>query len=174
MVSDATVDLAVGVAVNLALSLIWLIWVPLRGAPHRDWGIVVGTYFAIFVLADVTTTNVLGADAVRVALLRDVRLRRILLVKILTLLVIVGLPTLIATAVVTLASEADYSLVVTLPGVAFPILSWLGVGNLVSVALPVAAIPLKERWRRRRQLWPTATGRCISGCRTPCCSPSDR
>ena len=146
-----------GVAANLALSLIWLIWVPLRGAPHRDWAIVVGTYFAIFILADVTTTNVLGADAVRVrlALLRDVALRRILLVKNLTLVVIVGLPTLIATAAVTLASEADYRLVVTLPGVAFPILTWLGVGNLVSVVLPVAAVPLRERWRRRRQLWPT-------------------
>ena len=144
-------------AANLVLSLVWLIWVPLRGAPHRDWAIVVGTYFAIFILADVTTTNVLGADAVRVrlALLRDVALRRILLVKNLTLVVIVGLPTLIATAAVTLASEADYRLVVTLPGVAFPILTWLGVGNLVSVVLPVAAVPLRERWRRRRQLWPT-------------------
>ena len=147
-----------GVAANLALSLLWLIWVPLRGGPHHDWAIVIGTYFATFILADVTTTNVLGADAVRVrlALLRGVHLRRILLIKNATLLVIVGLPTLITTAVVTLGSEADYRLVVTLPGVAFPIMTWLGVGNLVSVTFAVAVAPIKERWRRRRQLWPTA------------------
>ena len=118
---------------------------------------VIGTYFAVFILADVTTTNVLGADAVRVrlGLLRDVPLRRLLLIKNLTLLVIVALPTLLATAIVTLTSQPDYRLVVTLPGVAFPILTWLGVGNVVSVALPVAVISLRERWRRRRQRWPT-------------------
>ncbi len=53
---------------------------------------LVGTYFAVFVLADVTTTNVLGADASRVhrALEAGRPLRRILFVKNLTLLVIVG------------------------------------------------------------------------------------
>ena len=62
---------------------------------------------------------------------------RSLLIKNLTLLVVVGLPTMIATAVITVTSEADYRLAITLPGVLFPILTWLGVGNLVSVALPV-------------------------------------
>ena len=36
-----------GVAVNLVLSLLWLIVAPLSGQPHRDWAILVGSYFAV-------------------------------------------------------------------------------------------------------------------------------
>ena len=142
-----------GVGANLVLSLVWLIAAPITGQPHRDWAIMVGTYFAVFILADVTTTNVLGADArrVRLSLMRQISLRRILLVKNITLFLIVGLPTLLATALITVASEADYRLLVTLPGVAFPILTWLGVGNVVSVAFPVAAASLRQRWEQRHQ-----------------------
>jgi hypothetical protein len=142
-----------GVAFNLVLSLVWLVAAPLTGRPHHDWAIIVGTYFAVFILADVTTTNVLGADAprVRLSLSKETPLRRILLVKNITLLTVVGLPTLIATAVITLLSEPDYRLALTLPGVAFPILTWLGVGNLISVLLPVAPARLRQRWARRRE-----------------------
>lgn len=147
----------IGVWLNLALSLLWLVWVPLRGGRHGDWVILVGTYFAVFVLADVTTTNVLGLDArrVRVSLVRGVRVRRLLVTKNLALLIIVGLPTLLLTAVLTTRSEAPHRLVVTLPGVALPIFAWLGVGNVVSVLLPVANAALIQRWRQRRQLRPT-------------------
>ena len=147
-----------GVAVNLVLSLLWLVVAPLSGQPHRDWAILVGSYFAVFILADVTTTNVLGADAprVRLGLQHGVWLGRILLAKNLALLIIVGLPTLVATALITVNSEADYRLVLTLPGVAFPILTWLGVGNLVSVLLPVAVLPLRKRWQQRHDVRRTA------------------
>lgn len=148
----------VGVGVNLVLSLLYLICQPLTGQPHRDWAILVGSYFAVFILADVTTTNVLGADAVRVrtSLQRGISLGRILLIKNLALLIIVGLPTLLVTALITVNSEADYRLALTLPGVAFPILTWLGVGNVISVLLPVVGAPLRYRWRARRELRPTA------------------
>jgi len=147
-----------GVGLNLALSLLWLIWVPLRGHSHGDWVILVGTYFAVFVLADVTTTNVLGLDAtrVRISMARGVPVRRILVTKNLALLVIVGLPTLLLTAVLTARSETAHRLVLTLPGVALPILAWLGVGNVVSVLLPVASMPLLQRWRKRRRIGFTA------------------
>jgi hypothetical protein len=143
-----------GVALNLVLSLLWLLWVPLRGQSHGDWVILVGTYFAVFIMADVTTTNVLGLDAVRVriSLERGVALGRILVTKNLALLLIVGLPTLIFTAVLTARSETANRLVLTLPGVALPMLAWLGVGNLVSVLLPVASKPARQRWRERRNL----------------------
>jgi len=152
----------VGVGVNLVLSGAWWLVLPLTGRQRSDWVIVVGTYFATFILADVTTTNVLGLDAlrVRVSLVRGVALRRILAVKNLALLVIVGLPTLLVAAVLTVTSEDPYRLVLTLPGVAFPILTWLGVGNIVSVLLPVAVTPLRERWERRREL--VATSRWLS------------
>ncbi len=140
-----------GAAANLVLSIIWLIGYPLTGGAHHDWAILVGTYFSTFILADITTTNVLGLDSlrVRVSLYRQVPLHRILLVKNLALLVIIGLPTLIATTVLTLDSEGTYRLAVTIPGVLFPIMTWLGVGNLVSVILPVATVPMAERWARR-------------------------
>lgn len=142
-----------GLAANLALSLLWLLAEPLVDRPQRDWAIIVGSYFAVFILADVTTTNLLGADSLRVrlSLLRNVPLGRILVVKNLALLLIVALPTLLATALITVNSEPNYRLALTLPGVAFPILTWLGVGNLVSVLLPVAAATLRDRWRHRRR-----------------------
>jgi hypothetical protein len=147
-----------GVAFNLVLSLLWLVVSPLTAMGHRDWAIIVGSYFAVWILADVTTTNVLGADAlrVRIGLLRGVRLRRVLLVKNLALLIIVGLPTLIATALITVHTEADYKMELTLPGVLFPILTWIGVGNLASVLWPVATVGWRERWQQRRLLRPTA------------------
>lgn len=142
----------VGIAVNLVLSLAYLVVVPLRDGSHRDWAILVGTYFAVFILADVTSTNVLGVDAerTRLRLLRGVPLARILLVKNLALLVIVGLPTLVATAWITVHDEPDDRLALTLPGVLYPTLLWLGVGNLVSVLLPYRPLPLRTRWRERR------------------------
>lgn len=144
----------VGIGVNLLLSLAYLVVVPLRGGTHRDWAVLVGTYFAVFVLADVTTTNVLGVDTerTRLRLLRGVPLTRILLAKNLALLVIVGLPTLVATAAITIHVEPDYRLTLTLPGVLYPMLVWLGVGNLVSVLLPYWPVPLVTRWRERH-LW---------------------
>jgi hypothetical protein len=142
----------VGIAVNLLLSVAYLIVVPLRDGTHRDWAVLVGTYFAVFVLADVTTTNVLGVDTerTRLRLLRGLSLSRILLVKNLALLVIVGLPTLLATAAITIHDEANYRLELTLPGVLYPVLTWLGVGNLVSVLLPYWPVPLVTRWHERR------------------------
>ena len=150
-----------GIAVNLMLSLAYLLVEPIREGTHRDWAVLVGTYFAVFILADVTTTNVLGVDAdrTRLRLLRGVALTRILLVKNIALLVIVGMPTLVATAWITIVDEPDYRLALTLPGVLYPTLLWLGVGNLVSVVLPYRPLPLRVRWHQRR-LW-RQTGRWL-------------
>jgi hypothetical protein len=137
----------------LILALVWLLIQPLH--PHRhheDWVILVGIYFSSFILADVTTTNLLGVDHIRVreALREGVPFWRVLLVKNLALIVIVGLPTLAAAMITTLWLETPARLAVTIPNVAVPIVSWLGVGNLVSVLLPVAEEPLIKRWEQRR------------------------
>jgi hypothetical protein len=50
----------------------------------------------------------------------------------------------------TLWLERPSRLGVTIPNVAVPIVSWLGVGNVISVLLPVTAAPLIRRWRQRR------------------------
>lgn len=151
-----------GVAANVVLALLWLAVEPLTsgGRHHQDWVILVGTYFSSFVLADTTTTNVLGADHDRVQRSLDAATApwRILLQKNLALLILVGLPTLAAAAVLTVWLETPARLGVTIPNVAVPIVSWLGVGNAVSVLLPVAEVPLVQRWgqrrdRRRIALW---------------------
>ncbi|BBY26406.1 hypothetical protein [Mycolicibacterium sediminis] len=142
----------VGVLANLALAVVWLTVQPLTAhGRHQDWVILVGTYFASFVLADVTTTNLLGADHRRVgeALSNGVPLWRVLIVKNLALVVLVGAPTLAAAMALTLWFESPARLAVTIPNVAVPVVSWIGLGNVVSILLPVSAQPVLRRWRRR-------------------------
>jgi hypothetical protein len=140
-----------GVAANLVVALLWLLVQPLHLPRHHDWVILIGTYFSSFILADVTTTNLLGADHIRVrnALRNGTPFWRVLLVKNLALIVIVGLPTLAAAAAMTLWLEPPARLVMTIPNVAVPIVSWLGVGNLVSVLFPVGGERLMHRWAQR-------------------------
>lgn len=141
-----------GVATNTLLAALWLLVQPLaRHGVHNDLIVVVDTYFASFILADITTTNMLGSDHYRVqaAMAAGTPLWRILLVKNIALFGVVGVPTLIAAVVFTLWFDAPSRLVRTIPNVLVPVVSWLGIGNLVSVLLPVAATPLIRRWRRR-------------------------
>ncbi|GFG64915.1 hypothetical protein MKUB_24050 [Mycobacterium kubicae] len=152
-----------GVVANLCLAVAWLAVQPLASHGHQtrhyhhhhlDWVVLVSTYFSSFVLADVTTTNVLGGDHYRVVkgLAAGTPLWRVLLIKNMALLVLVGMPTLVVAMALTLQLESPQRLAVTIPNVAVPILSWLGVGNLVSVLHPVAAEPLIRRWRQRHDL----------------------
>jgi hypothetical protein len=148
-----------GALVNLVIASAWLLVQPLNPGPlHYDWVVLTSTYFSSFILADVTTTNLLGADHYRVrqGLADGVPLWRILLIKDLALLVIVGLPTLAMSMVFTLALETPARVGITIPTVAVPIVSWLGVGNLVSTLHPVCAEPLIRRWRQRRNYRRTA------------------
>lgn len=141
-----------GVLANVVFAATWLLVQPLTtGRHHSDWVILIGTYFSSWVLADVTTTNLLGADHYRVrqALSDGVPFWRIMLIKNLALLAIVGLPTLASAMVLTLWLESPGRLGVTIPTVAVPIVSWLGVGNLISVLHPVSVEPLIRRWRQR-------------------------
>lgn len=140
-----------GVVANLIFAVGWLVVQPLTAGRHQDWVILVGTYFSSWILADVTTTNLLGADHYRVqqAVSDGVPFWRVLLIKNVALLVIVGLPTLLAAMVLTLWMESPQRLAVTIPTVAVPIVSWLGVGNLFSVLHPISVEPLLRRWRQR-------------------------
>jgi len=158
-----------GVMTNLVLAAAWLLVQPLsvvhsnhitRHFHHNqlDWVVLVSTYFSSFVLADVTTTNLLGGDHYRVTegLSAGVPLWRVLVIKNLALVVIVGLPTLAVAAALTMWKEGVPQMAMTIPNVAVPLVSWLGVGNVISVLHPVGAEPLLRRWRQRRNLRRTA------------------
>lgn len=144
-----------GLVADLVLAAVWLSVDPGDlgdvGAGGHDRTVVAVVWVVGFLLADVTSTNVLGLDAQRVAaaLERGVSLRRLLVRKNLVLLLCVGVPALAVTALVTLGHEPVRALALTLPPVAFPLLAWLGLGNLVSVVLPEPVVPLRERWARR-------------------------
>ncbi|CDO88627.1 hypothetical protein AWC29_07455 [Mycobacterium triplex] len=140
-----------GVVANLIFAVGWLAVQPLTLGRHQDWVVLVGTYFSSWILADVTTTNLLGADHYRVlaAVSAGVPFWRVLVIKNLALLVIVGLPTLVTAVVLTLWLETPARLAITIPTVAVPIVSWLGVGNFFSVLHPVGVAPLTRRWRQR-------------------------
>ncbi|MFE3256763.1 hypothetical protein [Nocardia sp. NPDC059229] len=142
-----------GVGANVVLSGLFLLISPLTLHKH-GWVVLVGVYFATFVLADVTTTNVLGVDAdrTRLSLAAGVPVQRILVVKNFALLTIVGLPTLLATAVLTAKTSAHpmQRAGVSVADVALPILAWLGVGNSVSALLAVPPRALGQRWAARR------------------------
>ena len=134
-----------GAVANLLLAVGWLAVQPLTPhGRHQDWVVLVGTYFSSFVLADVTTTNLLGADHYRVmkTLADGVPLWRVLFVKNMALIVLVGLPTLAAATALTLWLESPARLAVTIPNVA--------------VLLPVSAEPLIRRWRQRHDFRRTA------------------
>jgi hypothetical protein len=143
-----------GVAVNLILALGWLFVQPVQRDGQPDWVVLVATYFSSFILADVTTTNMLGVDCIRVekSLSDGTQVWRLLLVKNLALMVIVGLPTMVFAIVLTLWMETPGRLLMTVPDVAVPLLCWLGVGNVISVLFAVGYEPLIRRWRQRRQI----------------------
>ena len=137
-----------GVVANLVLAACWLLVQPLTPhGRHHDWVILIGTYFSSFVLADVTTTNLLGVDHVRVlsSLADGMPLWRLLLIKNIALIVLVGVPTLGAAMVLTLSMENPARLSVTipdLPALASLVLTRPGVTSLpvpsrVSSAAPV-------------------------------------
>jgi hypothetical protein len=141
-----------GVVANVVFAAGWLLVQPLTPhGRHPDWVLLVGAYFSSWVLADVTTTNFLGADHYRVrqALSDGTPFWRMLLVKNVALLAIVGLPTLIAAVTVTLWLGRPAHLSFMVPTVLVPIVSWLGIGNLISVLHPVSVEPLVRRWRHR-------------------------
>ncbi|WP_406815733.1 hypothetical protein [Mycobacterium sp. M23085] len=143
-----------GVVANVVFAAGWLLVQPLTLGRHHDWVILVGSYFSSWVLADVTTTNFLGADHYRIlrGLSDGVPFWRILLIKNLALLAIVGLPTLAAAVALTLWLETPGRLGITIPTVTVPVVSWLGVGNFISVLHPVSVEPLLRRWRQRGDL----------------------
>lgn len=163
-----------GAIANLLLAIVWLLVQQLMAAhghhqprpPTRhfhhhqlDWVVLVSTYFSSFILADVTTTNLLGGDHLRVAkgLADGVPMWRVLLLKNLALIVIVGMPNLVAAMVLTVWKEGIPQMAMTIPNVAVPILSWLGVGNVISVLHAVPAEPLLQRWHERYDLRRTAS-----------------
>jgi hypothetical protein len=150
-------DWLAGVVANLLLAVAYLGVVPLTDN-RRHWVVLLGTYFGTFILADVTTTNLLGPDAARVRsrLAGGDSISRVLVVKNISLMIIVVVPTLLFTTVLGLTSERSIQLLTVLPLVAYPMLVWVAIGNVVSVLIPVEVVRIRLRWRDRGNVPRTA------------------
>lgn len=151
-----------GISVNVVLAVCYL-------AYHRsatnfpDRGLVyIGAAIAAWCLADTLTTNQIGPEGQRASAALDggVGIGRILLLKNLSLLVVLLMITLpisiAATAWAGQWSQLQDGVLVDL----HVVLTWIALGNVVSVLLPYRPIPLKQRWRLRRSWsrWLVAIG----------------
>ena len=141
-----------GIAVNLALALGYLAFTryhPDQAGPLRLGN--VGVAVVVWVLADVITTNQLGADADRVLgqLSRGHRVAGVLVLRNLTLAVVLVPLAIAATLLSTLLVDDPPPLLHALTADVGAVFLWLGVGSVVSVLLPYRPIPLRRRWRAR-------------------------
>ena len=141
-----------GIGINLVLAASYLAYYrSTANFPERGL-IYIGAAIAAWILADTLTTNQFGpeGDRVATALEGGVGIGRILLLKNLSLavvLLIITLPiSVAATAWVGHWGQLLDAVLVDL----HVVLTWMALGNIVSVLLPYRPIALKKRWRLRR------------------------
>lgn len=136
-----------GVMFNAVLAAAYLVIWPLTGNDHSDVVLLFTTYFATFIMADVTTTNIFGHDLAHTArALRGGRsLESLLLMKNTVQLLLIIIPFTLVTAGLSWYHRGPTDLVLAIPGILYPMLLWLGIGNLISIIYP--AIPAPMKWR---------------------------
>lgn len=141
------------VAVNLALAVFYLLFQRPNLGHHYDTVMLYCVYFSTFILADVTTTNIFGLDVPRTtaALKEGQSFLQILLRKNAVQCVVIVLPMLVITAAWTEYLYHDSKMLRTVPGVLYPMVLFIAVGNLISVLFPVAQAPLLWHVRTWRQ-----------------------
>lgn len=140
------------VIVNLALSLFYLIFRQPDLGGHYDTVVLYCVYFATFMLADVTTTNIFGLDIPRTtqALRNNQSFLHILLRKNAVQFTVIVLPVLTLTAGWTEYLYHESQMVRTIPGVLYPMLLFMAIGNVISVVFPVLQAPIRwhvQSWR---------------------------
>lgn len=143
------------VLINLALAAFYLIFKQPTISGHYDTVLLYCVYFSTFILADVTTTNIFGVDLVRTttALDNHQSFLRILLRKNAVQFTIIFVPVLLVTAAWTEYLYQDSELLRTIPGVLYPMLLFVAIGNLISVLFPVVQAPLSwhiRHWKKWR------------------------
>lgn len=136
-----------GVLFNLVLAAAYLVVWPLAFDDHYDVVLLFTAYFATFIMADVTTTNIFGHDIVRTlaALRRGRSFASLILMKNLVQTIVVVMPMVLLTIGVTWYVDGAEELFLAIPGILYPMLLWLGIGNLISVLYPVLPAPIN--WR---------------------------
>lgn len=143
------------VAINLALAAFYLLFKQPDLGGHYNSLMLYCVYFSTFILADVTTTNIFGLDVPRTteALNEGQSFVRILLRKNAVQCVVIVLPMLVITAAWTEYLYHDSEMMRTIPGVLYPMVLFMALGNLISVLYPVAQAPFSwhvRSWKKWR------------------------
>lgn len=143
------------VLINLVLAAVYLFFQQPNLGAQYDTVMLYCIYFGTFILADVTTTNIFGLDIVRTtdSLNDGQSFLRILLRKNAVQFLVIVVPILLVTAAWTEYLYHDSELLRTLPGVLYPMVVFIAIGNLISVIFPVLQAPLSwhvKHWRKWR------------------------
>lgn len=138
-----------GVLINLVLAGFYRLFWTLEANPKYDTVLLYTVYFATFIMADITTTNVFGADFSRtIQKINDGEsFSAILLRKNVVQFLVIILPVLLVTYGWTEYLYMDAQLLRTIPGILYPMLLFLGIGNLISVLFVVPAVSLTWHWK---------------------------
>lgn len=146
------------VLMNLVLAAFYLIFGQPNLGGHYDTVLLYCVYFATFILADVTTTNIFGLDVARTTqFLSTESFARILFRKNAVQFAVIVVPILIVTAAWTEYLYHESEMMRTIPGVLYPMLLFMAIGNLISVLFPVAQAPLAwhiKHWKKWRYQFP--------------------
>lgn len=142
------------VVLNLVLAAVYMLFQQPNLGGHYDTVLLYCVYFATFILADVTTTNIFGLDVARTTeALSTESFARILMRKNAVQGVVIVVPIVLVTAVWTEYLYHESEMMRTIPGVLYPMLLFMAIGNLISVLFPVAQAPLGwhlRQWRHWR------------------------
>jgi hypothetical protein len=145
----------IGMGFNTALAAAYFSYQRSTASLPERGLIYVGAAVTAWVLADTVTTNQLGSDGERVAaaLGGGISIGRIILVKnasrAVVLLVIAFFISVVATSLTGRWPQLPDALLVAL----HVVLTWMALGNIVSVLLPYRPIEWRKRWRARTT-WP--------------------
>lgn len=142
-----------GVGLNVLLAAIYLLVRPLAADDHYDVVTLFTVYFANFIMADVTTTNIFGHDFLRAQAASSNRSQfaQLLRNKNIVQAVVIMMPMTVITVVITWVVNGPAEVMLAIPAVLYPMLLWLGVGNILSVLYPVPAVGVKRRCAHYRQ-----------------------
>lgn len=142
-----------GVGINLVLAFLYLLIWPLSQNAKYDTVLLFCVYFGTFIMADITTTNIFGPDLKRTyaKLAAGESFARILLRKNAVQALVVMLPMVLITWAWTEYLYMDAEMLRTIPGVLYPMLLFLGIGNVISVLFVVPSAGLGWRLKNWRQ-----------------------
>lgn len=151
--------IVIGLVLNLVLAVAWLAVDPLEYTDRSEVGVVV-VYFVTFVLADSVTTNMLSDQVARRSADSGDRAAStgfweglaILVARNLTLLLVLGGPVFVVTAVLVPLSGHAGAVPAAIASEVLQISVWLGLCSIVAALFPVVLASPLAWWRERRDL----------------------